>query len=137
MPTYYSPYSISIVRKWQKEAWRNHKLLSNFGVVDSWTKKPLWIYKQKIKHDSTEYRWLFSTTLFFEIFFFSHSSHLNFQPFQRYGTRTNIENIKVHIFWEGHKILRNLHRRIVLSSNGQIYGGHFTNFWEILKIYKL
>jgi hypothetical protein len=25
-------------------------------------------------------------------------------------------------FWEGHKILRNLYRRFVLCSNGQIYG---------------
>ena len=32
---------------------------------------------------------------------------------------------KVHIFWEGHKFLRNLHRRFVLCSNGQIYGGDF------------
>ena len=28
---------------------------------------------------------------------------------------------KVHIFWEGHKILQNLHHRFVLCSNGQIY----------------
>ena len=27
---------------------------------------------------------------------------------------------KVHIFWEGHKILQNLHRKVVLGSNGQI-----------------
>ena len=27
---------------------------------------------------------------------------------------------EVHIFWEGHKILQNLHPRYVLGSNGQI-----------------
>ena len=32
---------------------------------------------------------------------------------------------KVHIFWEGHNFLQNLHRRFVLFSNGQIYGGDF------------
>ena len=37
---------------------------------------------------------------------------------------------KVHIFWEGHKILRNIHCRFVLCSASQIYGaqksrGHF------------
>ena len=44
---------------------------------------------------------------------------------------------KVHIFWEGHKILRNLHRRFVLCSNGQIYGGDFAKFCGLLRIYEL
>ena len=30
--------------------------------------------------------------------------------------------VKVHIFWEGHKILQNLHSRFVLCSASQIYG---------------
>ena len=42
-----------------------------------------------------------------------------------------------HIFWEGHKFLRNLHRRFVLCSNGQIYGGYFAKFCGLLRIYKL
>ena len=46
-------------------------------------------------------------------------------------------NGKVHIFWEGHKILRNLHRRFVLCSNGQIYGGDFAKFYGLLRIYEL
>ena len=37
----------------------------------------------------------------------------------------SLESSKVHIFWEGHKFLQNLHRRFVLCSNGQIYGGDF------------
>ena len=45
--------------------------------------------------------------------------------------------IKVHIFWEGHKILRNLHRRIVLCSASQIYGGDFAKFCDLLRIYEL
>ena len=44
---------------------------------------------------------------------------------------------KVHIFWEGHKILRHLHRRFVLCSNDQIYGGVFANFCGLLSIYEL
>ena len=44
---------------------------------------------------------------------------------------------KVHIFWEGHKILRNLHRRFVLWSNGQIYGGDFAKFCGLFRIYEL
>ena len=39
-------------------------------------------------------------------------------------------SIKVHIFWEGHKILRNLHCRFVLCRASQIYGG-------LLRIYEL
>ena len=44
---------------------------------------------------------------------------------------------KVHIFWEGHNILRNLHRRFVLCSNGQIYSGDFAKFCGLLRIYQL
>ena len=42
--------------------------------------------------------------------------------------------VKVHIFWEGHKILRNFHRRFVLC---QIYGGDFAKCSGLLRIYKL
>ena len=35
---------------------------------------------------------------------------------------------KVHIFWEGHKILRNIHHRFVLFSVSQICGGDFAKF---------
>ena len=44
---------------------------------------------------------------------------------------------KVHIFWEGQKILRNLHSRFVLCSNGQIYSGDFAKFCGLLRIYEL
>ena len=40
---------------------------------------------------------------------------------------------KVHIFWEGHKILRNLRRRFVLCSNGQ----NFVAFSEYMNFNKL
>ena len=44
---------------------------------------------------------------------------------------------KVHIIWEGHKILRNLHRRFVLCSNGQICDEDFAKFCGLLRIYEL
>jgi hypothetical protein len=44
---------------------------------------------------------------------------------------------KAHIFWEGHKFLRNLHFRFVLCSNSQIYGGDFAKFYGPLGIYEL
>ena len=44
---------------------------------------------------------------------------------------------KVHIFWEGHKILRNLHHRFVLCSIGQIFGGDFAKFCGLLRIYEI
>ena len=36
---------------------------------------------------------------------------------------------KVYIFWEGHKILWNLHHRFDRYYIGQIYGGDFAKFW--------
>ena len=44
---------------------------------------------------------------------------------------------KVHIFWEDHEILWKLHRRFVLSSAIQIYGGHFATLCGLLRIYEL
>ena len=44
---------------------------------------------------------------------------------------------KVHIFWEGHKILRNLHRRLVLCSASQFYGGDFAKKCRLPRIYEL
>ena len=44
---------------------------------------------------------------------------------------------KVHIFWEGHKILQHLHRRFVLCSASQIYRGDFTKFGGLLRRYEL
>ena len=46
-------------------------------------------------------------------------------------------NIKVHIFWEGHKILRNLNQLFVLSTTSQMIGGDFANFCGLLRIYEL
>ena len=40
-------------------------------------------------------------------------------------------------FWEGHKILLNLHRRFVLCSASQIYVGDFAKFCDLLRIYEL
>ena len=48
-----------------------------------------------------------------------------------------ITAVKVHIFSEGHKILRNLHRRFVLRSNGQTYDGNCAKFCGLLRIYEL
>ena len=35
---------------------------------------------------------------------------------------------KVHVFWERHKILQNLHSRFVPCSASKIYGGNFAKF---------
>ena len=44
---------------------------------------------------------------------------------------------KVHTFWEGHKMLENIHRRFVLCSASQIYVGDFAKFCGLLRIYEL
>ena len=45
--------------------------------------------------------------------------------------------IKVHLFSEVHKILRNLHRRFDLYYIVQIYVGDFAKFCGLLRIYEL
>ena len=47
------------------------------------------------------------------------------------------KKVKVHVFWESNNFLRNLHRVFVLSSNGQIYDGDFSNIFGLLRIYEL
>ena len=42
--------------------------------------------------------------------------------------------VKVHIFWEGHKILRNLHQLFVLCTASQIIGGDFAKFCGLLRM---
>ena len=46
-------------------------------------------------------------------------------------------HIKVHMFWEGQKILRNLHQLFVLCTASQIIGGDFAKFCGLLRIYDL
>ena len=45
--------------------------------------------------------------------------------------------IKVHIFLEGHKILRNLHQLFVLCTASQIIGRDFAKFCGLLRMYEL
>ena len=45
--------------------------------------------------------------------------------------------LKVHIFWEGHKILRNLHQFCVLWTASQTIGRYFAKFCGPLRIYEL
>ena len=45
--------------------------------------------------------------------------------------------LQVYIFWEGHKILRNLNCRFDWHYTGQIYGGGFAKLCDLLRIYEL
>ena len=47
------------------------------------------------------------------------------------------EVIKVHIFWEGHKILRNLHLTFDYSTYSQKLGEDFAKLCGLLRIYEL
>ena len=44
---------------------------------------------------------------------------------------------KVHTFWEGHNILRNLHLNFDWHCIGQKYGGDFAKVFGLLRIYEL
>ena len=56
---------------------------------------------------------------------------------QRNGKTHDSRLVKVHIIWEGHKFLRNLHRKFERYYIGQIYGGDFAKICGILRIYEL
>ena len=56
-------------------------------------------------------------------------------PFWVYMQKVN--HFKVHIFWEGHKILRNIHQIFDWQYIGQIIGGDFAKFCGLLRIYEL
>ena len=45
--------------------------------------------------------------------------------------------VKVHIFWEGHNILRNLHQSFVTCTASQIISGDFAKYCGLLRIYEL
>ena len=45
--------------------------------------------------------------------------------------------LKVHIFWEGDKILQNLHQIFDWQYIGQIIGGDFAKVFGLLRIYEL
>ena len=49
----------------------------------------------------------------------------------------HFHEIKFYIFWEGHKILRNLHRRFDPYYIGQIYGGVFSKICGLIRKYEL
>ena len=46
-------------------------------------------------------------------------------------------DIKVHIFWEGHKILQNIQSKFDCYYIGRIYSKDFAKFCGILRTYKL
>ena len=54
-----------------------------------------------------------------------------------YNKQVIRKKCKVHIFWEGHKVLRNLHRRFDGYFIGQIYGEDFAKNFGLLRIYEL
>ena len=45
--------------------------------------------------------------------------------------------VKVHIFWESHKILQNIHLAFDWHYTGQKQGGDFAKFCGLLRIYEL
>ena len=51
--------------------------------------------------------------------------------------RHRLVGSKVHIFWEGHKIFRNLHLTFYWHCIGQKLVGDFAKLWCLLRIYEL
>ena len=53
------------------------------------------------------------------------------------GHKSQFKVVKVHIFWEGHTILRNLGQLFDWQYIGQKIGGDFAKLCGLLKIYEL
>ena len=72
---------------------------------------------------------------------FELTNSLNIYPFSAVfdlmRLKQNEMYIKVHIYWEGHKILRNLQQLFVLCTASQIIGGNFAKFCGLLRIYEV
>ena len=99
-----------------------------------------WFHRWRCKGRS----WVFR--LWLEVELTTHHSFAHFKfhivsaQYQRIRTgqtssHAELQRFKVHIFWEGHKTLQNLHRRFVLCSNSQICGGDFLKLCGLLKMY--
>ena len=54
-----------------------------------------------------------------------------------YEIFSGFSSFKVHIFWEGHKVLRNLHQLFDGQYIGQIIGGDIAKFCGLLRMYEL
>ena len=46
-------------------------------------------------------------------------------------------SVKIHIFWEGHKVLRNIHQLFDWQYIGQVIGEDFVKFCDLFRIYEL
>ena len=84
---------------------------------------------------------IFSLFYFWQLFFFlsRYAKSISWQICWntcKY-TRKTLSSFKVHKFWEGHKILWNLHHTFYWHYIGQIYGGNFSKFCGLLRIYDL
>ena len=53
------------------------------------------------------------------------------------GKYLSYEHLKVHIFWEGHKILQNLHQLMDWQYIGHIIVEDLAKFCDLLRIYEL
>ena len=66
----------------------------------------------------------------------AYSGYMNFKlPFDAEVVKKILD--KVHIFWEGHKILRNLHLTFDCNYCSQKLGEDFAKFSGLLRIYEL
>ena len=125
------PHSFCIL-KWYKDIlWKRRSIKIRMQL-----QKRIWTHCVKRKN--------LTACLGAHLRFYMYPSAFNFLLLKCILSETNylhtiiyMTYFKVHIFWEGHKILRKLHLRFVLCSNCQIYSGDFAKFCGLLRIYEL
>ena len=89
-----------------------------------------WVIKFNLK--SLLSAWIFARFLSQTICLVSHNA-----DHSAVGHKSQFKVVKVHIFWEGHTILRNLGQLFDWQYIGQKIGGDFAKFCGLLKIYEL
>ena len=80
---------------------------------------------------------IFISCLLGLIFCFPLATEVIYSCYSCNGLLSYSSNCKVHIFWEGHKILWNLHLTFDYSTYSQKLGEDFAKFCGLLRIYEL
>ena len=107
-------FSKSVLQNWLNHQ-KEHRL--RLHTYQNSSSCPIWFQIDLINNN---FEWKISQKGDFEIWF---------APFHGFS--------KVHMFWEGHKILGNLHQLFVLCTASQIIGGDFEKICGLLRIYIL
>ena len=115
-------------------------IMSQFSTdwPSKWNTNPIWFYDSTSSWIIASWRGCWNKKMLRKIWVLALIGILSVASINAQDeVQENSVSFKVHIFWEGHKILRNLHLTFVLCSASQIYSGYFAKVYGLLRIYEL